>query len=551
MAKSPYDFSKTQTRNKPTPQSKPIPGREEEMTKNLAGGYGFKASDMQALRRWLLTGSMFDAYYQGKEQMTKKNATVLQKVMSTDATKVAEEILYASKRGVSVHTPIYALAILSTGDKQAKAAFREVFSEVIRTGSHLYEFLNYCRGMRGFGSLIHKAVKDWFAGKDAKELEYQFLKYQGRYDWTGRDVLRMIKPVPQDENVKAIFNWMVGGTARNPLFTEWPAALERINAYEKLKKSPAESDVIDAINKYRMTWEMMPGNLTQTPKTWEALFHNMPVGATIRNLGNLTDKGIFKSTKNLDILEQRLSGEVLQKAHIHPVVFASALKIYDAGGSLGKSKLTWTPVGRVKDAMEDGIEACFDSVEPTGKNFYYALDVSGSMTGGSVGTLWMTPLEVQGVMAVGTIRSEKNYFVGGFDTQFKVLNGFTRKTNYADVVYHNDGWGRSRKSSIWPSNFGGTDASVAYDYAIKNQIQTDVFVFMTDGESWAGYKHPAQGLKEYRSRINKNAKAIYVTLVPYGDNITLADPKDPQSYDIAGFSGQTPKLINMIARGDL
>lgn len=548
MSKSPYGF--TSVRNKPTPQSRAIPGREEEMTQNLAGGYSFKASDWQVLRRWLLTGSMFDAYYQGKEQMTSKNAEVLKKVMNEDASRVAQEILDASKKGVSVHTPIYALAILSTGEGAAKNAFREIFSEVIRTGSQLYEFLNYTKGLRGFGSLIHKTIKDWFAKKDAKELEYQFLKYQSRYDWSGRDVLRMIKPIPQDGDVKAVYNWIAGGSKKNPLFSEWPAALERINAYEKLKKGASENDIVDAINKYRMTWEMMPGNLTQTKKTWEALFRNMPVGATIRNLGNLTDKKIFSDSENLDTLEERLTGERLKKAHIHPVVFASALKIYKEGGNIGKSKLTWTPVNRVVDTMENGIEACFDSVEPTGKHFFYALDVSGSMIGGNVGTMWMSPLEVQGVMAVASVRSEKDYFVGGFDTNFTPLVGFNKKTSYGDVMLTNDYW-NPRPNSIWPGGFGGTDANAAYRYAIDKRVKTDVFVFMTDSESWAGYQHPAQGLKEYRNRVNKDVKAIYVTLIPYSDNITLADPKDPMSFDIAGFTGQTPKIINLIAKGDL
>jgi 60 kDa SS-A/Ro ribonucleoprotein len=56
-------------------------------------------------------------------------------------------------------------------------------------------------------------------------------------------------------------------------------------------------------------------------------------------------------------------------------------------------------------------------------------------------------------------------------------------------------------------------------------------------------------LLKYRKEINPDAKAIYVTLVPYGDKVTLADPKDPMSYDIAGFSSQTPKIISMIAEG--
>jgi 60 kDa SS-A/Ro ribonucleoprotein len=265
----------------------------------------------------------------------------------------------------------------------------------------------------------------------------------------------------------------------------------------------------------------------------------MPVGATIRNLGNLTDKGVFKKSENLDMLEARFSKENLAKAYIHPVVFASAMKIYQAGGTLGKSQLRWTPIARVSDAMEDGIEKCFDVLEPTSKDFFYALDVSSSMQVGNVGTMWLTPMEVEGVMALASVRSEKNYFVGGFNTNFEPISNFTKKMSYKSAL------------NFWHKGFGGTDADSAYKYAISNQVRTDVFVFMTDSESWAGHRHPAQGFKAYKDRINKNAKAIYITLVAYGDRISLADPSDTQSYDIAGFGSETPKIIQMIAKSDL
>lgn len=542
--KSAYGF--TNTRNEPTPQSKPIPGREAEMVENVAGGYAFKAADWQVLRRWLLTGSMHGAFYQGKEEMTEANVKTLMKLVNSDPVKVAEEILDASKKGTSVHTPIFALTLLSTGEKRAKDAFKDVFSQVIRNGSQLYEFMNYTKGHRGFGSLIHKAVGSWLSNKDAKELEYQFLKYQSRYDWSARDVLRLIKPATQDELKAAVYNWAVGGTKKNPLMTEFPAALERLNAYEQLKKGASESDVVDAITKYRMTWEMIPGNITRTKKIWAALLENMPVGATIRNLGNLTEKGVFNDTKYLDMLEERFQPDSLKRAYIHPVNFAEALMIYQDGGKTGRSKLNWTPVPRVVDAMEDGIDASFEALEPTGQHFFHALDVSGSMSGmwsiGGGSSQWLKPYQIEGIMSLATIRSEKNYFVGGFDTRFTPMK-FTRKTSYGQVV--------NFESGLWPGNFGGTDASAAYDYAIAQNIKSDVFVFWTDSESWAGRRHPSQALKQYRDRVNKNAKAIYITLIPYGDNITLADPKDSRSYDIAGFNSQTPKLINMIARNEL
>lgn len=525
---------------KSTPQSKAIPGRENEMKKNLAGGYSFKADDWNALRRWLLTGSMNDAYYQGKEEMTEQNVQLLAGLINKDPSRVAQEILDASKKGVSVHTPILALALLSTGDGTAKNAFKEIFTSTVRTASHLYEFMTYAKTYRGMGSLIHKAANKWLDSKNTSDLEYQFLKYQSRDGFSGRDILRLVKP-HADGDKAALYNWVAGGSKKNPLIPaeQLPETLQRIKIYETLKKGASEADVVDAIMKFGLTHEMIPANIARTKAVWQALFEKMPIGATIRNLGNLTEKGIFDNRKYLDMLEERFTGENLKKAYTHPIVLASAMKVYDAGGTAGKSSLRWTPIPRVDDILDKAVNDCFDVLEPTGKDFFFALDVSGSMTGGRVGTMWMTPYEVEGVMSLASIKSEKNYFVGGFNDSFTPIDTLRKNTSFKQSM------------NFWRGGFGSTDASQAYEYAIKNKVYTDVFVFFTDSESWSGWRHPSQALAEYRTKINKNAKAIYVTLVPNGDHITLADPKDPHSYDIAGFTSETPKLISMIATDQL
>lgn len=96
-------------------------------------------------------------------------------------------------------------------------------------------------------------------------------------------------------------------------------------------------------------------------------------------------------------------------------------------------------------------------------------------------------------------------------------------------------------------NFGGTDASVAYEWMIKNKFKADVICFWTDSESWAGRSHPSQAIARYRQKVNPNAKAVYITLAPY--QITLVDPEDPLSWDIGGFDPGAPRLIQMLAEG--
>ena len=127
--------------------------------------------------------------------------------------------------------------------------------------------------------------------------------------------------------------------------------------------------------------------------------------------------------------------------------------------------------------------------------------------------------------------------IRGFANDFRDLQ-ITARDSFSDAM---------RKAS--DQNFGGTDASVAYDWAIKTKLKVDVFCFWTDCESWAGRRHPAQALADYRRKVNPQAKAVYVTLVP--NQISLADAQDANSWDIAGFDPATPRLIQMLATGEL
>jgi 60 kDa SS-A/Ro ribonucleoprotein len=187
--------------------------------------------------------------------------------------------------------------------------------------------------------------------------------------------------------------------------------------------------------------------------------------------------------------------------------------------------------------LEKAVELSFDVVEPTGKVFMHAVDISGSMSYGVVDSVGLSCCEIATTMALVTAKAEKNYMIRGFSTKFIDL-GINSQDSFSSAV---------AKASN--RNFGGTDASVAYDWMINKRFKADVVCFWTDNESWAGGRHPSSALAEYRKTVNPNVKAVYVTLAPYG--ITLVDPTDPLSWDLAGFDPGTPRLIQMLATGEL
>ncbi len=523
---------------KGTPQTQPIPGREAEMIQGRSKGWMFDAGIWKMLRRCLLIGTAQSTYYAGKQELTEDFVTVVREAIAKNPQRVAEEILYASDgRAINNSAPILALVLLSMGEVPfAKKAFGEIFTAVVRTGSHFYEWLNYTKSMRGFGKVVREAGKNWFLREDVKGLAYQLLKYQQRYDFSHRDAMRLFHVKPPTQDHQQLFEWVVKGWEILP--AEIPSvALAQIWWYEWLKRNPDNTP--EAIAQGHLTHEMAAPVGKMDKSAWQLLFNEMPIGALLRNLGSLTELGVLGSDErdNLQRVEAVLNNkEHLRKGRIHPIDVLKALKTYQSGGRLGRSKKTWNPVDRIVDILEKAVELSFDVVQPTGKVFMHAVDVSGSM-GSLIADMGLSCCEVATTMALVTAKAEKNYMIRGFANDFRDL-GITAKDSFSSAV---------RKASN--QNFGGTDASVAYDWMIKNKFKADVVCFWTDSESWSGSRHPSQALAEYRQKVNPNVKAVYITLAPY--QITLVDPQDPLSWDLGGFDPGIPRIIRMLATDEL
>ena len=527
------------TRKDKTPQNKAIPGRESEMIQGRSGGYMFEAGIWQTLRRCLLIGTAQSTYYAQKRELTDDFVDTIKEAIASDPRRVAEEIVYASDgRSINNSAPILALVLLSMGNtSEAKQAFIKIFPQVVRTGSHFYEWLNYTKSLRGFGKVIKEVGKAWLSREDVKGLAYQLLKYQQRHGFSNRDALRLFHVKPVSAEHDRLYDWVVNGWSELP--DSIPSeATQQIWWYEWLKRNPEQTH--RAIAEGRLTHEMAAPVGKMDRQAWQLLLEAMPIGAMLRNLGSLTQLGVLQvdSIRNLERVEGVLnSPKYLRQGRIHPIDILKALKTYSSGGKIGRSKKTWTPVPRIIDILEKALELSFEVVKPTNKVFLHAVDISGSMSYGVVDSVGLSCCEIATAMALVTAKAEKNYAIRGFSTKFIDL-GINRRDSFRSAL---------KKASN--QNFGGTDASIAYDWAIKQKFKADVICFWTDNESWAGRKHPTQALQEYRRKVNPEVKAVYVTLAPY--KITLVDPQDNNSWDLAGFDPGTPRLIQMLANGEV
>jgi 60 kDa SS-A/Ro ribonucleoprotein len=97
--------------------------------------------------------------------------------------------------------------------------------------------------------------------------------------------------------------------------------------------------------------------------------------------------------------------------------------------------------------------------------------------------------------------------------------------------------------------FSSTDCALPMVRALENKEQVDAFVIYTDNETYMGKIHPQAALEEYRRATGIDAKLIVVGMT--SNCLTIADPKDLNTLNLAGFDTATPRLINDFISGGL
>ena len=90
--------------------------------------------------------------------------------------------------------------------------------------------------------------------------------------------------------------------------------------------------------------------------------------------------------------------------------------------------------------------------------------------------------------------------------------------------------------------FSATDCSLPMIRALETKEQVDAFVIYTDNETFAGKIHPQAALEQYRAATGIDTKLIVVGMT--SNCLTIADPKDLNTLNLAGFDTATPRLIN-------
>lgn len=548
--KTMFNYAKTVSKKQTSQMEQARP----DQVQNSAGGFVFSLDQWGRLERFLILGSDSNTYYASNKSLTKANASNVEACLKTDAKRTIETIVQVSEDGRAPKNDpaIFALALAAANsDAETRKMALEVMPKVCRTGTHLFHFAAMVNELRGWGRGLRNGIANWYNSKDIGKLEYQLVKYQSRDGWSHKDLLKLSHAEGPTAEHNAAYRWVVDAELgqrdvkrRKNDKSESIVSYEAIesfprliSAYEELKKVDDANRVAEMIREYRFTHEMIPTQFKNDAVVWEALLEHMPMHALVRNLGKLSAVGIIKplSSGTSTVVSKLTNGEAIKKSRLHPLAILVALNTYNRGRGI-KGSLNWTVVPQISQALDDTFYMAFDVIEPTGKNIMMGVDVSGSMTWGEVaGMTGITPNIGATAMAMATARSEKNYFLHGFSTSFRDLN-----------ISAKDTLGSALKKTQSMS-MGGTDCALPMLYALKNKIEVDCFVTLTDNETYAGHVHPFQALNQYNQKMGRNAKNIVVGMTSTG--FSIADPNDPNSLDIVGFDTTAPAVISDFIRG--
>lgn len=542
---------------------------DARQVENSAGGFVYSVSDEQRLRRFLVLGTEGGTFYASQKDLTNANVGFLKEYAAKDPNMFFGTLLDVDANNVAPRhsTVLLALAVLythgvpvsveipGTGETSTFDVRREIearFSEFVRTGTHLFEFVQYVTMYRRWGRALRRLVGSWYKTKDVGALAYQVVKYRQRDGWTHRDLLRKAHP-QVDGALASVLDYVTHGpvTPEDAIKAGKPTTVNTdvadvIDEFEAVKRGDLKPEAATALS-----WEMLPTESLTNPEVWRSLMqsHNLPYTAMLRNLGRMTSIGVFDDAKMLKDVVARLSdAEYVKRARVHPFNVLTALKTYGSGGGF-RGSLTWAPKQRIVDALDAAFYASFGNVQETGKRICIALDVSGSMS---------TPLMNSNVsaregsvaMAMATLAADPDttetiaFTSGGWVAPAQRARwgggitelGLSPRRRMDDIVNETSRLG-----------FGGTDCSLPMLWAEAQGKAFDAFIVYTDNETWAGTIQPMDALRAYRAKVNPEARLIVVGMT--ATQFTIADPQDGGALDVVGFDASAPAIISNFVSG--
>ena len=450
----------------------------------------------------LMTGSTANIFYAKAEENIKAMLDVIGNC--EDPEFLAKATVYAREKGFTRTLPIAALVDISW---RRPYLFRKIATRVCKNPKDWQTFIDIARSgviRRGIGKALKKEM--------IRVLSEMSVYHAMKYPRAVNDMINIARP-REDINPKVI----------RYIKRKEHESDEQLKYLKVLKTSENEDEIIDAINRGRLPYEVVTGSVRKmTPRIWEALLYQAPYFNLIRNLNNFGRYGVFDDLDNLKYAVERITNEkLIKQSKLFPFRF------YIASKMLTRFKGR----DRLKYALLHALEKSVSNVPLLKGRVAIASDVSGSMASSLTGDYSVVQcIDIVGLFTGCLVkRCETQPIVLPFDSE-------VREDIAEDVLAQETIFDIASSFHIC----GGTSLSAPVQWLIEREEPVDYFIAFTDNEEWVGRSF-LEAFIEYKEEIAPNCKAYLVTLLPYRDY-----PVPPEMEDVYFIFGWSDAVLRYI-----
>lgn len=506
---------------------------------NEAGGRAYTLEPKQALAQVAATGTFGDAYYSTAGTQLGEVLKLIDTI--DDDQYLAKLAVYARQKAAMKDMPAALLVALSVRNTEL---MHRVFDRVVDNGRVLRTAFQMIRSGQfknragiartGLSSSVQRAFQRWLNEASVAKL----LSASIGNDPGLRDILRMARPTPKDDERRALFGWLT-----DKAIEKWtpageanlPAEVQALAAYRAATDEATQLLVMGELAGVR--WDLL-ADAANGPSVWAAIARKMGPQALRMNLNTLLRHDVFATTDMVNYVADRIAdaAEVARSRQFPYQYFAAYVNTDDQ-----------VPA-KIKAALHKAAEIACGNVPELPGSVVIGLDTSGSMgcavTGnrGRGATSKMRCVDVAALFAAAILRRNPDSVVIPFDTQ-----AYDVRVDPSDSIL-------SIAERLSKYGGGGTNCALPLEAAnvrYRDRKFAGV-VLVSDNESWVGTgRHGSTGVMtawetfvaHQRKLAGREAapKLVCIDIQPY-QTVQAVERKD--ILNIGGFSDAVFNVVS-------
>ncbi|MFM7561956.1 MAG: TROVE domain-containing protein [Planctomycetota bacterium] len=513
---------------------------------NEAGGSAYQLEARHALAQLAATGTFGDVFYTTAEQQLE---TLQRLAAEVDDEYLAKLALYARERAAMKDMPAALLVILSLRNTEL---MHRVFDRVVDNGRMLRNVFQMVRsgqftradGRRrvGLSSSLQRAFQRWLNEASVAQL----LSASIGNDPSLRDILRMARPTPRDNQRRALFGWLAGRDEAKWAPATWadlPVEVQQLEAY---RRAETETDQVAALEGLRgVRWDLLV-DAARGPLVWRQLARMMGHQALRMNLNTLLRHGVLEDSEMVAYVAERLGSEVeVARAGQFPHQYFAAYRY-------SEDSLPYA----VTAALQRAAELACGNVPAFAGPVVVGLDVSGSMRSAVTGlhngrvSSAMNCVDAAALFASAVLRRNPDSVVIPFDDSV-----YSADVDPGDTIL-------SLADQLRNYGGGGTNCALPLEFA-NSQMADRSFagvVLVSDNESWVDSAAESSGstgvLAAWNAFVDRQAKLgnrygapklVNLDLAPY---TTVQAPERSDILNVGGFGDSVFETVARFLRGE-